>query len=100
MRDLSGTCYVYMLCDPETEKPFYIGIAKNPWSRFYSHCHEKWSAAWPVLQRLVEKFGQDDILKIYRECPDRRAAFDLEYKLVSSTPGLLNRPYRRARARK
>lgn len=97
MRDLSGVCYVYMLVDPETAQPFYIGVAKNPWSRFYSHQHEKWSAAWPELQRLLLKFKQDDILKIHTKCPDRRSAFDLEYELVSFTAGLLNRPYSRPR---
>lgn len=97
MRDLSGACYIYMLVDPETDLPFYVGIAKNPWSRFYSHQHEKCSAAWPELQRLLRVFKQADILKIHTECPDRRAAFDLEYDLVRSTAGLVNRPYSRPR---
>lgn len=99
MRDLSGVCYVYVLFNPETESPFYVGVSKNPWARFYSHSHERWSAAWPVLQLLLKRYGQDEILKIHRECPDRRTAFDLEYEMVTTTSGLLNRPYSRRRVK-
>ena len=43
-------------------------------------------------------FARDEILKIYKECSDRRTALEIEYNLVKSTPKLLNRPYSRGRA--
>lgn len=88
-------CYVYVLINPGNKRPFYIGISNNPWSRFYSHQHDRASAAWPALRLLLGEglFHRDEILKIYRCCPDRRTALDVEYNLVKATPKLLNRPY-------
>ena len=97
---MSEPCFVYGLFDPRTSEPFYVGISNNPWYRFYTHCHDRCSAAWDLLQFLTQNCGfeRDEILAIVKECPDRRSAFDLEYLIVTSTPGLLNRPYKRARA--
>jgi len=93
--------FVYQLVDPwvEGRPPFYIGLSNNPWYRFYSHCHDRFSAAYPLLSVFL-KWGveRDEILKIYRECTTRREAFDLEYQLVMSTPDLVNRPYKRGRS--
>lgn len=79
--------------------PFYIGISNNPWYRFYSHCHDTCSAAYPLLSFFMN-YGitRDEILSIYRECRTRREAFDLEYELVNTTPNLVNRPYKLGRA--
>jgi predicted GIY-YIG superfamily endonuclease len=89
---LSGPCYVYCLFDPMRRKPFYIGIASNPWNRFDGHRHDCGSAAWRILNQLLEAgYQRQMILKIYKKCPDRQAALDLEYSLVTSTKGLLNR---------
>jgi predicted GIY-YIG superfamily endonuclease len=97
---VSKPCYVYMLLNPFTGDPFYIGISDNPWCRFYEHCHDRCSAAWDFLGYLIENCGfeREQILEIYEECPNRRSAFDLEYQLVTTTAGLLNRPYKRGRA--
>lgn len=97
---MTATCFVYILVNPQTGKPFYIGISNNPWYRFYEHRHDRCSAVWDFLNFLTENEGieRDLILKIYRECSSRREAFDLEYQLVTSTPGLLNRPYKRGRS--
>ena len=43
-------------------------------------------------------FARDEILKIYKECRTRQEATDLEYRLVTSTPGLLNRPYKKGKS--
>jgi predicted GIY-YIG superfamily endonuclease len=94
-------CYVYCLVDPwkRGNPPFYIGISNNPWYRFYSHCHDRCSAAYDALQiLLMMKEPRDRILKIYKKCPNRRAAIELEHRLVTSTPKLLNRPYVRGRS--
>lgn len=97
---MSEPCFVYVLVDPRHGKPFYVGISNNPWYRFYSHQHDRTSAAWGFLTFLLENEGIESsrILKIYRKCKTRREAFDLEHNLVTSTPGLLNRPYRRGRS--
>lgn len=94
------SCFIYALADPwDDYSPFYIGISNNPWYRFYSHCHDPCSAAYPLL-RVFLKWGvpRDEILIIAKECSTRREAFDLEYKLVTSTANLVNRPYKRGRA--
>jgi len=94
-------CFVYQLLDPWIDgcPPFYIGISNNPWYRFYSHCHDRCSAAYPLLSVFL-RYGvtRDDILTIYKECATREEAFDLEYRLVTTTPDLLNRPYKRGKA--
>jgi predicted GIY-YIG superfamily endonuclease len=97
MRFLDDPCYVYVLVNPIDKKPFYIGISNNPWDRFRAHSKECWSAAWRPLKSLLQVFCRDEILKIYKKCPTRAEAFELEYRLVTSTPGLLNRPYKRGR---
>lgn len=99
MRYLDEPCYVYILVNPIDGKPFYIGISNNPWYRFYSHCHDYCSAARTALRSLLAgHYHRDEILKIYKKCPDRRTAYDLEYRLVTSTPNLLNKPYSNGRA--
>jgi predicted GIY-YIG superfamily endonuclease len=97
---MSTHCYVYGLFDPRTLRPFYIGISQNPWLRFDQHRYDRASAAWDFLQFLTQNCGfeRDEILAIFTICPDRRAALDLEYLFVTSTPDLLNRPYRRERS--
>lgn len=97
---MSATCFVYVLTDPRTRKPFYVGISNNPWYRFYSHLHDRCSAVWDFLNFLTENEGieRDRILHVWCECASRREAFEIEYRLVKSTPGLLNRPYKRGRS--
>lgn len=99
-KTLLGPCYVYVLFNPLTNEPFYIGISQNPWYRFYQHCHDPCSAAWNYLGYLTENCGchQDDILHIYKRCPDRQTALYIEHDLVTSTAGLLNKPYKRGRS--
>lgn len=90
-KDLSGHCYVYCLIDPRNNKPFYIGVSKYPWGRLNAHASDRCSAAWPVVRSLLDaKVRPDEILKIYKRCPDRNSALDLEHRLISTTPGLVN----------
>jgi predicted GIY-YIG superfamily endonuclease len=103
-RDMSfmeKPCYVYVLINPDSKQAFYIGISVNPWWRFYAHCKDPCSAAYPALKLMFDGrdlFQRDEVLKIYRVCRTRQEALDLEYRLVTSTPGLLNRPYKRGKA--
>jgi hypothetical protein len=76
-----------------------VGISNNPWYRFYSHCHDRSSAAYPLLSLFQKhKVPRDEILMIFRECTTRDEAFDLEYRLVIATPGLVNRPYKKGKS--
>jgi hypothetical protein len=94
-KDLSGPCYVYVIVNPHTRNPVYVGISKYPWERFNQHRLDRCSAAWQCVNEWLKTFPPGHIFKIYKRCDDRRAAHDLEYKLVCSTPGLLNRDKRK-----
>lgn len=98
--DLAGVCFVYFLTDPfDDNNPFYVGISKNPWYRFYEHSHDASSAAYPLMRLFrTWEIPREEILIIGKKCATRSEAFDLEYKLVISTPNLVNRPYKRGRA--
>ena len=97
-RDFSGPCYVYCLFDPPKRRPFYVGISKYPFYRFEQHRRDQCSAAWPTLNRLLnEGYEAGRIYKIYKKCSDRNAALELEYKLITTTPGLVNKERRRFR---
>lgn len=96
--DLAGLCSVYFLFDPRTRKPFYVGISKYPYGRFRAHQRDPASEAWPIVSDLVENgFSQDQILKIYKVCRDRNAAWELEHKLIHTVRGLINKDRRRFR---
>jgi len=95
-KDLSGPCYVYRLLYPLDQKPFYVGISKNPWSRFDNHMHDPCSAAYPILRQISVGANRDQILEIYKECVDRNTALDLEFHLITTTPGLVNRCRKRS----
>lgn len=98
---MSDPCYVYALVDPRRDnRPFYIGISKDPFNRFYAHLHDPCSAVWDFLHFLTENCSLDreDILCLLHKSPDRRAALDLEYELVMTLPDLMNRPYRRGKS--
>jgi hypothetical protein len=92
-KDLSGTCFIYFLVDPRDQKPFYIGISMSPWGRFDNHRHDPSSAAHRRLMDIIQTTGakRGDILKIHKECRNRDEALDLEYRLINSTPGLVNK---------
>ena len=98
MKFMDEPCYVYVLIDPISEKPFYIGISNNPIYRFECHSKERWSAAYPALRLLLGDHCREEILWIYKKCETRSEAFEIEYRLVTSTPGLLNRPYKRGKS--
>jgi hypothetical protein len=93
---MSTPCYVYVLINPGSKKPIYIGISQNPWERFYQHLHDPCSSVWRALRIMFDGrgrglFHRDEVLKIYKCCPDRQSALDLEYKLINSTPNILNK---------
>lgn len=101
MSFMDDPCYVYVLMGPWNKRPFYIGISNNPWYRFEAHRQDPCSAVWQVMRLLFdgrELFHRDEILKIYKKCATRAEALEIEYRLVVSTPKLLNRPYVRGRA--
>ena len=92
--------FVYVLVNPlrRGRPPFYVGVSIYPKGRFYDHCRDQNSPAYHLLCAfLKDGLQRDQILKIYRKCSSRREALDLEYKLVISTPNLVNRPYVRGR---
>jgi predicted GIY-YIG superfamily endonuclease len=96
-KDLSGPCGVYCIVNPRTRNPFYVGISKYPWSRFDQHRVDVTSAAWEEMNLWLRHYPPTHVFKIYKWCPDRQAALDLEYRLIHSVPGLLNRDGRRFR---
>ncbi len=90
-KDLTGPTYVYCLFDPRNRRPFYIGISKYQWYRFEQHKQDPSSSAWAPLNALLQKgFSPQCIYKIYKKCPNRNAALELEHRLINSTPGLVN----------
>ena len=98
---LNEPTYVYVLMNPDTKDAFYIGISVSPWGRFEQHYRDPCSAAYRIMRMLFDGrnlFHRDEILKIYKRCATRQEALDLEYRLVTTTPNLLNRPYRRGRS--
>lgn len=87
-------CYVYVLMNPDNKRPFYIGISENPWDRFEAHRRDPCSSAWPAMRLLFDGrdlFQRDEVLKVYKRCRDRQSAIDVEFNLINSTPGLLNK---------
>lgn len=91
-KDLSGACFVYVLVDPRNRRPFYVGISKNPRARFWQHCTDTGSGGWPLARELRNLgYGADRVLKVVKRCRDRRAAMEIEHRLITSTPNLLNR---------
>src|SRR5580765_6105397 len=94
-KDLSGPCAVYVMVVPTSRKPFYVGISKYPWARFDQHRHDPGSAARGCLNAWLKIFPAGHIFKIYKWCRSRNEALALEHRLISTTPGLLNRDRRR-----
>jgi hypothetical protein len=91
-KNLTGKCYVYRLIDPRSGAPFYVGISKNPWSRFDGHRNDPGSGGWPKVRELLKAgFARADILHIHTWCENREAAYKLEHQLITTTEGLLNR---------
>lgn len=93
---LSGPCSVYLLVDPAKGVPFYVGVSKQPVTRFDGHCSDVISPAYQTVRRLMrEGHSRSRILKIYRRCQSREEALALESKLISTIPNLVNRERRR-----
>lgn len=91
--------YVYCLIDPINRQPFYIGISRYHWYRFEQHRTDRASPAYGYVNALLNRgIEPQQIYKIYKKCPDRITARELEYRLITSAPRLLNRdrnqPYR------
>ena len=95
-RDFSGPTWVYVIVDPRTRRPFYVGITMYLWYRFDQHRTDPGSAAWGRINELLAAgYAPNRIYKPYRCCADRNEALRLEYKLITAIPDLLNRSRQR-----
>lgn len=74
--------YVYILIDPRTELPFYVGKGKN--DRMYHH--EKREKSHNIhLTNKIRKIKSDGYEIIYKkfDCYDEKSALKLEYDLIN-----------------
>jgi predicted GIY-YIG superfamily endonuclease len=89
---LDGECWVYILFDPLKKKPIYIGISRDPWLRWKQHISDPGSGAWRRVRELrAVGISQQQILKLYKRCKDRNEAAAIEFRLIETTPGVLNK---------
>lgn len=73
------------------KSPFYIGVSVNPWNRFYNHRNDACSPAFGHMKYFHENGAkQDQILIIIDKLASRNKALDLEHKLITTIPHLLN----------
>src|SRR5215469_11123053 len=85
--------YVYALCDPLTEKPFYIG--KGQGSRAYHHVKDvrrgrvSNEAKTARIQSLLDR-GQEPLVRILEWFADERKALAREAALIAELPDLTN----------
>lgn len=76
--------YVYLLCDPDTEQPFYVG--KGTRDRMYSHerlktgdQHNKEKRQ--IIQDIIER-GKQVLVKKIAEFDDEHDAYVYEFSLI------------------
>jgi predicted GIY-YIG superfamily endonuclease len=82
--------FVYALVDPRTQAWFYVGITIMPEARLQNHRTDRSSAAWERIQE-IERAGFECEMDIVAEYADRNEALRLEYDLIMSSDGLVNR---------
>jgi hypothetical protein len=74
--------YVYLLKNPETQEPFYVGKGKN--KRAYSHLNgidKSNKLKQKYIENLKEK-GLTPIIEFYKSNISEKEAFDIEKKLI------------------
>lgn len=74
--------YVYLLKNPETREPFYVGKGKN--KRAYSHLNGV-DKSNRLKQKYIEKLkerGLKPIIEFYKSNICEKEAFDIEKKLI------------------
>lgn len=93
-KDVAKTWYVYLLCDPDTEIPFYVG--KGTGKRMENHeiqvdsPHSKNQAKNEVIRRILAE-GKQVLKKKVEEFELEYDAYELEAKLIKQyKPHLTN----------
>jgi hypothetical protein len=82
-----GAYYVYMLCDPITEAPFYIGKGKG--DRIFHH--EKDNSINKDKINKIKEIGGNILYKIDSFYGDEGESYKREHELISSLEGLTNK---------
>lgn len=86
------TWYVYLLCDPDTEVPFYVG--KGTDTRIDQHerfldAHWDWNEAKKNKIRQIQSQGKQVLKKIVAEFETEQDAFVYEWALITFIMSIL-----------
>lgn len=77
--------YVYMLCDPDTEQPFYVGKGKGDRMHYHertlNHRHDSNPNKREVIRRILVQ-GKQVLKKKVAEFDDQREAYAYEVALI------------------
>lgn len=80
----SKTWYVYLLCDPDTEEPFYVG--KGTGRRAWIHARFFTSESNEAKKRFIRQIharGKQVLIKIIAEFHDERDAYIYELAMIN-----------------
>lgn len=81
---------VYIVTDPDSGQPLYVGLTKNLKTRITLHRCDPLSPLCGFLRDLRSK-RINCTVTIFDAFEDRETAFRLEQRLILSIPGLLNK---------
>ena len=77
--------YVYLLCDPDTEEPFYVGKGKGQRMHFHEHTLNHRNDSNPGKRQAIRKIldqGKQVLKKKVAEFDDEREAYAYEVALI------------------
>lgn len=84
------TWRLYILVDPRTRKPFYVGLTKSLRARMSAHKCDPASAAYDRVREILS-LKLDLIILVLGIYEDRDEGFREEQRLIRSLPDLVNR---------